>query len=270
MRQMKQSTLITFSIFIFSQIMFGFLSYAYDTAAPGEMLTFAALVCPFLLLHFAGFRWARWVVTAEMGLLIFAAINIAFDGFGFAFLGVACLCVAVIIMMFAYPPPARRATEKKNTDTEVQPMLGMDAAHKPVVVNSFSVENDVYHYPLLVKRYQCVLIDGMLLFFTMVVTMVILGDSPYRQPVMVSLGILFALGYEPILTAYSATIGQRMMGIRVRQIDNPALPINIVQAYVRVIVKWLLGWLSFVTINFSPAHRAVHDMAGKSVVIRVK
>jgi hypothetical protein len=74
--------------------------------------------------------------------------------------------------------------------------------------------------------------------------------------------------YEPVLTTFSATIGQRVMGIRVRNAKNPDKHINILQAYLRLIVKYLLGWLSFITIGFDERHRAIHDLAGESVVVR--
>ncbi len=44
--------------------------------------------------------------------------------------------------------------------------------------------------------------------------------------------------------------------------------ITILQSYIRFIVKGLLGWLSFVTIHFNGEHRAIHDFAGSSVMIR--
>lgn len=161
--------------------------------------------------------------------------------------------------------------EKNDTMAHVETRDLPGTAKQTVhVVNEFSVGDEVYHFPLLLKRYQSFFIDTILLFFTMVVTMVILDDSPYRQMVMISMGAVFLLCYEPLLTVYSATIGQRIMGIRVRHMENPVLRINIVQAYIRVIVKWFFGWLSFVTINFNPSHRAIHDMAGNSVVIQLK
>jgi uncharacterized RDD family membrane protein YckC len=123
---------------------------------------------------------------------------------------------------------------------------------------------------MLVKRYQSLLIDMVLLFAVMIVVMVLMGESESREVVMISLGVVFVLLYEPLLTVYSATLGQYMMGIRVRNSGNPEKKINIIQAYTRLVVKWLLGWMSFITINFNPAHRAIHDFAGTSVVIVVK
>ena len=267
---MKQNVIITFGLFIFSQFMFWVISQADNVANTEEILGIATFIGLFLALYFAGFRWVRWIVTVMLGALIYGLIVIKSEGLGISFLGVASLCAAVIVMIFKYPPAAK-ATPAEHTidDSEI-----LDA-HEIVTLeksspDSFSAENGIYRYPLLVKRYQSMFIDSMLLLFTMVTTMVILDESPYRQTVMITIAAIFILGYEPILTAYSATIGQRIMGIRVRLMDDPGERINLVQAYIRVIVKWVLGWMSFVTINFNPEHRAIHDMAGNSVVILVQ
>lgn len=124
-----------------------------------------------------------------------------------------------------------------------------------------------HRYPLLVTRYKALLIDALLIFFVMIVVMVVLGDSEYRSPVMIALGVVFFLLYEPLLTTYSATIGQRMMNIRLRSYDDQEQRIQLWQAYVRVVVKAMLGWVSFLSILLNDERRAIHDMAGRSIMI---
>ena len=87
---------------------------------------------------------------------------------------------------------------------------------------------------------------------------------------MFCMGIFFTLVYEPMMTTYGATVGQYVIGIRVRNSRNPSKRMNIFQAYIRIIVKLMLGWLSFVTIHFNAQHRAIQDLAGSSVMIKVK
>ena len=139
----------------------------------------------------------------------------------------------------------------------------------PQLEGGFYVGDRAFSYPTLLKRYQSLLIDFMLIFSLMIIAMAILNNSEFRQPVMITLGALFVFVYEPVLTVYSSTVGQRVMGIRVRSFADPERPINIFNAYARIVTKWMLGWLSFVTINFNLQHRAIHDMAGSSVVIKV-
>ncbi|CAN5902768.1 hypothetical protein BH24BAC1_BH24BAC1_35730 [soil metagenome] len=76
--------------------------------------------------------------------------------------------------------------------------------------------------------------------------------------------------YEPILTAYGATFGQWVMGIRVRQHKGLEEPISVGQAYLRVILKFLLGFLSFFSIHFNPSRRALHDLYSGSVMVQVR
>lgn len=137
------------------------------------------------------------------------------------------------------------------------------------LADGFYVGDRVFRYPTLLKRYQSLLIDFVLIFAVMIIAMTILEGSQFRQPVMITLGALFIFIYEPVLTVYSSTIGQRVMGIRIRSIEDPDRPIKIFNAYARILTKWMLGWLSFITINFNPQHRAIHDMAGSSVVIKL-
>jgi uncharacterized RDD family membrane protein YckC len=75
------------------------------------------------------------------------------------------------------------------------------------------------------------------------------------------------LGYEPLFTSLSATVGQRAMGFRVRRLADQTRPIPIPAAYLRFAVKIALGVVSFFTMSFSRQQRAIHDMAAGSVVI---
>jgi len=57
------------------------------------------------------------------------------------------------------------------------------------------------------------------------------------------------------------------MKIKVGKHDNPGEKIGLLNAYIRWFTKSLLGWLSFITINFNQEHRAIHDFASDSVVV---
>ena len=263
-----------FSLFIVAQLLLWAASTRDNIASGEEILIATIVISAFVALFFAGYRWARWVAVVLLGLCGLLIASLTFEGFGFAFLSVTFLYAAVVVMLFRHSPVARN--EKANTNK--RPIVAeADVIDWPVaaetrspVGNTFQVGAEKYRYPLLVKRYQSVMIDFLLLFPVMIVTMVVMGESEARQTVMISMGVVFVLVYEPVLTTYAATLGQYIIGIRVREARNPEKPINIFQAYIRVLVKWLLGWLSFVTINFNSQHRAIHDMAGSSVVVKVK
>jgi uncharacterized RDD family membrane protein YckC len=77
---------------------------------------------------------------------------------------------------------------------------------------------------------------------------------------------LMLLGlYEPLLTRYLCTPGQLLMSIRVR--TEPGIErVPVLRTVVRLVVKYLLGFISFV---FMPAHRekrALHDLAAGAIV----
>lgn len=277
-----KNALSTFGLFLFTQLFLLFIAQNDNIVMGSEIAVETLILMLFMGLFFAGMEWARWVATVLLGLLAVLLASITFEGYGIGFLSVAILYAAVIITLFRgkQPKSAVEADEAVldgafiGSAREVE--RGAESSSPRVhisqreVAEGFYVGEELYKYPLLVRRYQSVFIDCILLFGVMVVTMVVMGESETRQTVMITLGVLFVLVYEPLLTSYSATVGQHIMGIRVRDVRNPKERIHIAQAYVRLVVKWILGWLSFITINFNREHRAIHDFAGSSVVIRVK
>lgn len=132
---------------------------------------------------------------------------------------------------------------------------------------TFYVSNEEYRYPLLLKRVIALSIDGFLMLLAMVLIMYLSEESEWSTIIRVGSGVVMVMMYEPLLTAYDATLGQRMLGIRVRDERNPLGRISVAQAYVRFVVKGLLGWLSFITIHFNPKHQALHDLISSSVMI---
>ena len=124
-------------------------------------------------------------------------------------------------------------------------------------------------YPSILRRYLSSLIDAMFIL----VMMVLVGysfqhDSDLAIKVRVGMLVFLFLIYEPLCTSKLCTIGQLLTDIRVRSNDikqNISLP----KAYVRIIFKVLLGFISFFSILFSDRKRAIHDIVVGSVVIKV-
>lgn len=260
--------IITSIMFFIAQFLFWLVVMDGEYAIAIEMIWMTGLIGLFLLLFFRGFRWARWVATIALALISLLLIYGTLEGDGFVFLVLALLYILIIVMLFRYKLPVVQKSADEPSLQEVEAVTP-PAPELPPVAGGFYADDVAYQYPLLLKRYQSLFIDFLLLFTIMIITMVVIGESEIRQTVMLSMGALFLLVYEPLLTVYSATVGQRMMGIRVRDVNNPAKRIGLLRAYIRLVVKWYLGWLSFITINFNPQHRAIHDMASASVVIRI-
>jgi uncharacterized RDD family membrane protein YckC len=80
--------------------------------------------------------------------------------------------------------------------------------------------------------------------------------------------VLIFLGYEPILVSlFGRTIGHSFAGIEVKNESDTNKNIPIHFSILRYIIKWLLGWMSFISILFSKKSKVIHDYAVNSVVI---
>ena len=125
-------------------------------------------------------------------------------------------------------------------------------------------------YPSILRRYFSTFIDGLFIIGVLVLWSFIL-DSDNSTATNIRIGIILFMFfvYEPIFTAYFCTLGQKATGIRIRKLSS-GKRISIFQAYLRIIVKILLGILSFFTIPFTKNKRAIHDFAVGSLVIYEK
>lgn len=120
-------------------------------------------------------------------------------------------------------------------------------------------------YPNVLRRYLATLLDAFALWC------VVYAFS--RVPALTAGGTLayWGLGvalffYEPVLTTYACTLGQAVMRIRVRTPESLGR-INLVQAVGRMIVKYLLGIISFLTVPARKDRRAIHDLSADTIVI---
>ncbi len=123
-------------------------------------------------------------------------------------------------------------------------------------------------YPSLLRRYASSAID----FLTLIFALYLYSRTPlYRPggPEGALAFLLVALLYEPLLTAYACTLGQAAMRIRVRNVPDLGR-ISVIQAYIRLFIKYLLGTVSFLTMPARADRRAIHDLAGSTIVIEAR
>lgn len=124
--------------------------------------------------------------------------------------------------------------------------------------------------PSILKRYMATLIDGVFVITTFIIVSYILsGDNAISIPVRIGLLLCLFFAYEPVCTSKVCTLGQKIMGIRVRSKQTLG-KISLSSAYIRIVVKILLGFISFLTIPLSKERRAIHDFAAGSVVVDSK
>jgi uncharacterized RDD family membrane protein YckC len=220
------------------------------------------LLVVLLCLAYLGKNWGRWLLIIVLFLLSLACILAAFENEDWGFIFIVICYLIVVLGIYDVEKIAPAGGEVAADSMEV-----VVTAEQALPPSTFILNGANYRYPSLLKRYKALFVDGLLLLILMISTMVLLGDNESRPFVMIGMWLTFILIYEPVLTTYSATIGQRLMGIRVRDYNDPTKRIRLGNAYIRVLVKDLLGWISFVTIHFNPEHRAIHDLACLSVVI---
>lgn len=122
-------------------------------------------------------------------------------------------------------------------------------------------------YPPLVKRIQALFVDSLLILLLFSLSSVFLGNGSATW-LKVGIFIFSVILYEPTLIAFTGnTLGQKIVGIRVTRRSEPQKNISLIQAYIRVVVKFLLGWVSFLSIIFNREKRALHDLASSSIVL---
>lgn len=123
-------------------------------------------------------------------------------------------------------------------------------------------------YPSLIRRIKSIAIDAGIIIASMLVLSGLIGVSE-ESPTwikIVSTIVLFG-AYEPIMISLGGTIGNRIMKLQVRRVDDESKNINIIQSYIPFAVKFILGLVSFVTIHMNKKKRALHDIAAGSVMV---
>lgn len=250
-------------LYLLAQILFAYqvVQYGNKDILGVLMLSLYGLVA--ILLFYQGYGWAKWILSISLvafSILVFLA-GLENESTILKLLAIFYLYFGVIPHFSVY---LKSLTENEaatiHTDLEI----------KEGKEGTFTVQEGVYEYPLLVKRYQAMFIDAWLLLFVIIILFAINDDHPTGQLLLKLLLLIAIFIYEPLLTSYSTTIGQKLTGIRVRDIHDPGKRISLGKAYIRFFTKAILGWVSFISIHFNPEHRAIHDFAGSSVVIKVK
>ncbi|KOY88088.1 hypothetical protein AD998_06425 [bacterium 336/3] len=124
-------------------------------------------------------------------------------------------------------------------------------------------------YPTLIKRFQSLMIDQFFIVACLFLLSQLFANTNEEEMGWIK-GILWVslfFVYEPLCMVLGCTLGNYIVGIRVRKIKNPTERINILQSYIRFVSKILLGTVSFFTVTADKQKRAIHDMIVDSVVI---
>ena len=121
------------------------------------------------------------------------------------------------------------------------------------------------NYPSVFRRYLSTLLDVLLLWCWVFAVTRIPAVTESNWTVLAAIAPVI-LTYEPVLTAFRCTAGQWVFRIRVRKFDGGER-ISVSEAYARLLVKYLLGIISMLTIPARADRRAIHDFATDTIVI---
>jgi hypothetical protein len=246
-----RTLLFLISGFVVFEIVFAFLV---AKVGNGDLLgSFIKSVVLIVVIGFYanGIHWLKWILSV---LLLLQTIACILAGIGED--NLIFFTIAIYSLFFIYCIHGLKSLKVAT----IQPEESVSRSPRKVI---YTARN----YPLLLVRYKALFIDGIFLLILMVLVMIIMDEHEARTPVMITLSILIALLYEPLLMTFSKTLGQRAMKIKVRKYSNPAERISLLNSYVRSLTKGTLGWLSLITINFNPHHRAIHDIISNSIVL---
>ena len=122
------------------------------------------------------------------------------------------------------------------------------------------------YYPAILRRYLSTLIDGCLILSLLLIIPYFTESKENTLYFRLIAAAIILFGYEPLFTSKFCTLGQKIMGIRIRTTGNYQR-LNYPAALLRVIIKWVLGFISLFSIIVSKERRALHDFASGSIVL---
>ncbi|HKS57649.1 MAG TPA: RDD family protein [Steroidobacteraceae bacterium] len=120
-------------------------------------------------------------------------------------------------------------------------------------------------YPNVLRRYLATALD-LFAWWCLIYAMSGVPAITEHSTLAYSLFVVSLLLYEPLLTTYACTLGQAIMRIRVRTLET-LQRVSLDQAFGRMVVKYLLGVISFLTVPARADRRAIHDLASNTIVI---
>ncbi len=123
-------------------------------------------------------------------------------------------------------------------------------------------------YAGIFPRVKAVSIDGIvIIIFLIIITDIFsLFDQVPNWTRMLAFVLIFGL-YEPLMISFfGATIGHKITNLKVQNLDNKG-NLSFVQALIRYLIKFFLGWISLLTIASNDKKQAIHDQVVHSVVL---
>ena len=132
-------------------------------------------------------------------------------------------------------------------------------------------EQIYFSKPSLLLRIKSIFIDSLVIIVLMMIASNILTFFNVDSGTIRGSVLALILLYEPIFTSLNRTLGQKVMGLRVRNFSTlknskESKNINIAWSLLRFLTKTLLGWISLLTIHSNTYGKAIHDGVANSVM----
>lgn len=124
-------------------------------------------------------------------------------------------------------------------------------------------------YAGLFDRVKAIIIDSIvLIIFMIIVTDVFSLFQDLSDNVRILAFVFIFLLYDPLcVSIFGGTIGHILIGISVKRENNSNKNIPFPLAFLRYVVKALLGWISLLSVMGNEKRQAIHDSLVKSIVI---
>jgi len=126
-----------------------------------------------------------------------------------------------------------------------------------------------YYYATISDRVKAYFLDIGVLVAMMFGTSAIFGSmDEVSENLRIAAFVFVFLLYDPLFTSiFGGTIGHLLLGIRVGRLKQPKRNVILPLALIRYSVKFLLGWVSMLSMLFNKKNRAIHDLLVGSVVL---
>ncbi len=125
-----------------------------------------------------------------------------------------------------------------------------------------------HQYPTLLKQCQANYIDRIITYGLIWAFINVAISVNSESLALKAVAVFIALSYEPLLVTFGRTLGQLVIGIRVKQLSMDER-IPLLNAFGRFWLRMVLGWFTFLTIHNNEEHRAMHDLATGAVVVEL-
>ena len=122
-------------------------------------------------------------------------------------------------------------------------------------------------YPRLIRRVQACIIDSFIFAFILV-GLFLMVTTFAVEPVWVRIAVVLVpvLIFEPMLVSCTGgTIGHHLLKLKVQDVSNTK-NINIFFAFIRFVLKTILGTVSLLFVLTTRKHQAIHDFCANSIV----